>query len=210
MTRGSFVARGRSLILIMMLLSIPARTSARDDCAQKVMEGYLSELPGWTIEALESGEDGVKVVSTQNGDPRFLMLGLALEGDRLYTFVSTRGLSQESTVPPEVTEKLESIWDRFWKDPAVKDCPAFTVTAAPLGDNVYKRMETMVRDLETGIYAKADEISLAALLIPIVCVLIVLSVLIWFVVRRRRQKKSTVSRTAVPEVPGDDEINPAP
>jgi hypothetical protein len=71
------------------------------------MEGYLSELPGWTIEALESGEDGVKVVSTQNGDPRFLMLGLALEGDRLYTFVSTRGLSQESTVPPEVTEKLE-------------------------------------------------------------------------------------------------------
>lgn len=219
---GRFV-RGAACIVLALAMLGPASVRAEEEggCAREVLSPYLAALPGWKISAFEAKGGGARMVLERDGDPKYLLIALALEGTRLHTFTSVHGSSGDSTVPADIARQLNAQWDKLWKDPAAQKCPLLAVQAAPVGDEWYQRLEAQYRGLQpeaalpgvSPVDAEEESDDLAVAL-TVGFFLVAAAVLIALFIRHRRRPATPAAATPPsppsPPAPPDEPETPQP
>lgn len=210
-TRGSLLAAG--LVTLAVALGTPAPAAADDEgCAGATLRPHLDRLEGWAVAAFQvAPKGGARIVMDLEDGGRTLLIAMVVDETGVNTFQMSRGKEGDSSLGPEVSERLTAMYREIGEDKAVLACERLQGEPPP-PDQVYAELEDLFRSLYESSESGDGEGGVSVtLLVVVAAVVLVLAGLILARIRRRHAAEPAVLPVQEPDVaPADDEDDHPP
>lgn len=182
-TRGMLLAG----CLLVLAASAPTSAFAEDEgCAGATLRPHLDRLEGWSVAALRiAPSGGARVVMELDGGGRTLLIAMTVSEAGLNTFQMTRGKTGDSSLDPEVAERLTVMYRKIGDDAEVRACELLKGEPPP-PDRVYAELEDLFRSLYDFSKPKAGKGGVSVtLLVVVVAAVLALAGVVLARIRRR-------------------------
>ena len=134
--------------MLTLALSAPISATADDEgCAGATLRPHLDRLDGWSVAAFQAmPSGGVRVAMDLEDGGRTLLIAMTVGDAGVNTFQMTRGKEGDSSLAPDVAERLTAMYRAIGEDSKVLACDRLK-GAPPPPDQVYSELEELFRSL---------------------------------------------------------------